>query len=174
MLTRDDFQYAMEMTKVLHEPDRRIETFGTTRFDFEIISEDMDSVGQVRIRRGEVEAQKPTLIKPGNLSEVELEGFDPKVLGVIEQMKQEGLDLNFLQYGFQFRRRNLTEELVHDRIEAVKDKALAEVRRTGNPSLAIVESIDDVWEVGIMKLTLDLIMQSRDINRFDLKRKGLI
>ena len=62
MLTPDNFQYAMESTTVIHEPDRRIDTFGATRFVFEILSEPMDSVGQVCIRRGEVEAQKPQLL----------------------------------------------------------------------------------------------------------------
>ncbi len=32
MHSPDDVQYAMETTRVLLEPDRRIETFGTTSF----------------------------------------------------------------------------------------------------------------------------------------------
>lgn len=174
MLNSDDFQYAMETTRVLHEPDRRIDTFGSTRFEFEILSEQMDSVGKIRIRRGEVEAQKPQLIKPTGFTDVELEGFDPKVLRVIEHLREMGTDLGFLQYGFQFRRSDVSEEIVHDRLETVRDRALEEVRRTGNPSLAIIESVDDAWEVGIMKFTLEMIMKSSQINRFDLKRKGLL
>lgn len=174
MLTPDDFQYAMETTKVLHEPDRRIETFGATRFEFEILSEPMDSVGKVCIRRGEVEAQKPQLIKPDGFSEIELEGFDPKVLKVIEHLREKGLDLNFLQYGFQFKRSEVSSEVIHDRIESVSDKALEAVRLSGNPSLAIIQSVDDAWEVGIMKFTLDMIMKSSEINRFDFKRRGLL
>ncbi len=174
MLTPDDFQYAMETTRVIHEPDRRIETFGATRFEFEILSEPMDSVGKVCIRRGEVEAQKPQLIKPAGFNEIELEGFDPKVLRVIEHFKEQGIDLSFLQYGFQFKRSDVSKELVHDRLESVSEKALEAVRFSGNPSLAIIQSVDDAWEVGIMKFTLDMIMKSQDINRFDLKRRGLL
>ena len=106
----------METTRVIHEPDRRIETFGATRFEFEILSEPMDSVGKVCIRRGEVEAQKPQLIKPDGFSEIELEGFDPKVLRVIEHFKERGIDLSFLQYGFQFKRSEISKEFVHDRL----------------------------------------------------------
>ena len=174
MLSPDDFQYAMETTQVLYEPDRRIDTFGSTSFDFEILSEPMDSVGTVRVRRGEVEAQKPTLIKPDGFDEIELEGFDPKVLGVINHLKEQGIDLSFLQYGFQFRRSEVSEELVHERIESVRDKAVELARKEGNPSLAIIESVDDTWEVGVMKFTLEMIMKSRDINQFDLKRRGLL
>ncbi|MGC6566895.1 MAG: hypothetical protein ACON38_14945 [Akkermansiaceae bacterium] len=164
----------METTRVLHEPDRRIETFGSTRFEFEILSEQMDTVGKVMIRRGEVEAQKPQLIKPTGMSDIELEGFDPKVLQVIEHLQEMGADLSFLQYGFQFRRSEVSEEIVHERLETVRDNVMAEVRRTGNPSLAIIESVDDAWEVGVMKFTLEMILRSSDINRFDLKRKGLL
>lgn len=174
MLTPDNFQYAMETTKVLHEPARRIETFGMTRFEFEILSEPMDSVGKVCIRRGEVQAQKPQLIKPDGFTEIDLEGFDPKVLKVIEHLKEQGLDLSFLQYGFQFKRSDVSEEIIHDRLENVCDKALEAVRVSGNPSLAIIQSVDDAWEVGIMKFTLDMIMKSTDINRFDFKRRGLL
>jgi hypothetical protein len=56
----------------------------------------------------------------------------------------------------------------------VSEKALEAVRFSGNPSLAIIQSVDDAWEVGIMKFTLDMIMKSQDINRFDLKRRGLL
>ncbi len=174
MLSPDHFQYAMETTKVLHEPDRRIETFGATRFAFEILSEPMDSVGKVCIRRGEVEAQKPQLVKPEGFQDIELEGFDPKVLKVIEHLRKQGLDLSFLQYGFQFKRSEVSTEIIHDRLENVSEKALEAVRLSGNPSLAIIESVDDAWEVGIMKFTLDMIMKSSEINRFDLKRRGLI
>jgi len=174
MFTPDNFQYAMETTKVLHEPDRRIETFGVTRFEFEILSEPMDSMGKVCIRRGEVEAQKPQLVKPEGFNEIALEGFDPKVLKVIEHLREKGLDLSFLQYGFQFKRSEVSLELVHDHLESVSDKALEAVRRSGNPSLAIIQSVDDAWEVGIMKFTLDMIMKSSEINRFDFKRRGLI
>jgi len=174
MPSPDDFQYAMEASKVLHEPARRIDTFGSTRFEFEVLSEPMDSVGSVRVRRGEVQAQKPQLIKPEGFSDIELEGFNPQMLEVIEHLKQNGVDLSFLRYGFQFKRSEVAEEIVHDHMESVKEKALENVRRTGNPSLAVIETIDDSWEVGVMKFTIDMIMKSSEINRFDFKRRGLL
>ena len=36
MYSPDDVQYALETTRVLYEPDRRIDTFGSTRFEFEL------------------------------------------------------------------------------------------------------------------------------------------
>lgn len=50
MHTEYDIQYALENTQVLHEPDRRIDTFGSTQFEFQLVSELMDSVNATRIR----------------------------------------------------------------------------------------------------------------------------
>ena len=86
----------------------------------------------------------------------------------------QGVDLNFLRYGFLFKRTGVSTETVHDRIESVCDKALESVRRSGNPSLAVILGVDDAWEVGVMKFTLEMIMKSRDINHFDFKRRGLL
>jgi hypothetical protein len=175
-LSRDHFLYAMETSRVLHEPDRRIATFGETRFQFQLVSELLDRAGEVRIRSGEMEACKPMLIRP--VPEMEWEGFDEESrerLGpLLENLRQQGLDLAFLQYGFRFRRSNVTEEIVHEPMDAVCDRLLEDVRRTGNPMLAILEGVDDHWEIALVKFSLEMIAQSHAINRFDLQRKKLL
>lgn len=174
MPSQDNIQYAMEATKVLREPDRRIDTFGSTSFKFEMVSEDMDQVGRIRIRSGEVEARKPVLIKPEGFREIELEGFDPKVLQLIDHMKERGEDFAFLQYGFKFKRGEVTEQTVHDSMANVRGRVLEEARQGNNPALAVIEGVDDAWEFSVMKFTLEMIMKSQEINRFDFKRKGLL
>ena len=49
--SRDDIRYAAEMTRVVYEPDRRIDTFGDTRFNFLLLSELMDEVNVARAQR---------------------------------------------------------------------------------------------------------------------------
>ena len=73
--SRDDIRYAAEMTRVVYEPDRRIDTFGDTRFNFLLLSELMDEAGVVRVRSGWVEAEKPKIIRPSVYNEVSTEGF---------------------------------------------------------------------------------------------------
>ncbi|RYD36931.1 MAG: hypothetical protein EOP86_04690, partial [Verrucomicrobiaceae bacterium] len=75
MYSEDSIQYALETTEVLHEPDRRIDTFGTTSFQFHLISELMDDVSQVRVRSGQIHAERPTILKPEPYSDLEFEGF---------------------------------------------------------------------------------------------------
>ncbi len=178
MPSQDDIQYAMETTRVLHEPDHRIQTFGETRFEFQLLSEPMDEVGKVRIRTGEVEAMKPRILRPEPYRDIELEGFDESARArfdkMVEKMRAEGRDLAFLQYGFRFRRGAVSQELIHDSIEAVRERVLEDIRRTGNPSLAIIEGVDDTWEISILKFSFEMILRSHEINAFDFKRKGLI
>ncbi|MFC4994311.1 hypothetical protein [Rubritalea tangerina] len=170
----DNIQYAMEQTRVLREPDRRIDTFSSTRFRFTIISELMDSVGKVRVRQGEVEAQKPQIIKPAAYNSVELEGFDEKARELLEWMKEKGVEPVFFQYGFHFRRTEVTEQIYSDSIEMVKERVLEEAHRVDDPMMAVVEGVDDAWEVGLLKFTIDMIEKSQSINQFDFQRRGLL
>ena len=47
-MTEDDFQYAVENTKVILAPEQQIATFGSTSFRFYLISELMDRVNEIR------------------------------------------------------------------------------------------------------------------------------
>ncbi len=174
----DDIQYAMETTRVLREPDRRIDTFGETSFEFQLISELMDQVGQVRIRTGTVQAMRPRILRPQPYREIELEGFDDtaraRLDSLIEKLRAEGRNLAFLQYGFQFRRGQVHEEIIHDSLDAVRERVLEDIRRSGNPALAVIEGVDDAWEVSILKFSFEMILRSHEINTFDFKRRGLL
>jgi hypothetical protein len=56
----------------------------------------------------------------------------------------------------------------------VTERLLGDVRKSGNPMLAIIEGVDDTWEVSLMKFAMDMIVNSHQINTFDLKRKKLL
>lgn len=178
MPSPDDIQYALETTRVLREPDRRIDTFGDTRFEFQIISELMDRVGEVRIRSGEMEAKKPRILRPEPYRSIDLDGFDEgaraRFDALVERLRAEGRNLAFLQYGFQFRRGEVREEIVHESMDAVRGRLLEDARRTGNPSLALIEGVDDAWEVAVLKFSFDMILRSHEINTFDFKRRGML
>jgi hypothetical protein len=178
MHSPDDIQYALEMTKVLREPDRRIETFGDTRFEFQLISELMDRSGEIRLRTGEVEAMRPRIFRPEPYRGIELEGFDDtaraRLDAMVEKYRSEGKNLAFLQYGFQFRRGHVQEEIIHDSLDAVRERVLEDIRRTGNPARAVIEGVDDAWEVSILKFSFEMILRSHEINAFDFKRRGLL
>ena len=178
MHREDDIHYALETTRILYEPDRRIDTFSATRFEFRLLSELMDSAGQVRIRTGEVEASKPLLLRPDEYRDVELDGFGEEMRArfdeLVEHLHEQGFDLAFLKYGFQFRRGEVREEIVYDSFDAVIERAVEEARRAGNPMEAVIAGVDDAWEISILKFAFHMITKSQDINRFDFHRRGLL
>jgi hypothetical protein len=116
------------------------------------------------------------LIRP--TPDMEWEGFDEesreKLGKLLDNLQQQGMDLAFLQYGFRFRRSAVQEEIVREPIEDVSARLLEDVRRNGNPMLAILEGVDDAWEIALVKFSLEMIAQSQSINRFDLQRKKLL
>ncbi len=172
-LSFDDIAYAMEHTVVVHEPDRLIDTFGTTNFQFHLLTEPMDSVGVVRVREGRMEAERPKILRPEGYDDLLFEGFGEQAKTFAEWFRQHG-NIAFFQYGFHFAKRGFTEELVHSPIEEVRDRIAGEIRSSGDPSRALICGVDDSWEVSLIKFTMETIARSLRINAFDFKRRGLL
>lgn len=174
MPTEFDIQYALEMTSVLHEPDRRIDTFGSTQFEFLLVAELMDAVSTVRVRSGRIEAERPVILRPEGFSGFDFEGFGPEARVFGDWLQQHAHRLAFLKYGFTFRQKEMTEEIVHEPIEAVCGRLVEETRASGNPMRAVIQGVDDAWEVCLLKFTVEMIERSHGINLFDFKRRGLL
>lgn len=173
-LTHDDFIYAIESTRVIHEPDRRIDTFGSTNFEFHLISELMDSVNQVRVREGRIEADRPRILKPEGYEDLNFEGFGEQGEAFRDWFRENAADVAFLKYGFNFIRSDISETLVHDKVEAVCDRIVSDINSSGNPMKAVIHGVDDTWEISLLKFTLDMIQKSQGINVFDFQRRGLL
>lgn len=174
MLDPDSFQYAMENTEVILAPQRRIETFGSTHFRFHVVSELMDRVNQVRIRDGELHAERPQLITPGHYHQMLLEGFGEKAGEFVRWLERNAENLAVLKYGFQFRKTNVTESIVHSPLEEVVARLREEVERREDALSAIIQGVDEGWEVSLLKFASDLIQSSSGDNMGDFRRRGLL
>lgn len=165
----------MRNTRVLYVPDRRIDSFGDTRFNFRLITEPMDEVGVCRIRSGWVEASRPRIVRPAALRGVETEGFSAAAARFFEWMEANGVSMAPLfKYGFCFSRSDVQEEMVHDSAREVEDRVLQEALSSGDPFRAVIAGVDDAWEVSLLSFMMEMIQQSHEINLFDFRRRGLI
>ncbi len=173
-LSYDDIHYAMEATRVLHEPGRRIDTFGSTNFEFCLVSELMDSVNVVRIREGRIEADRPRILKPQGYESLQFEGFGEQAEMFAAWLRQFKGNLAFLRYGFSFTKTEVVETMVHDPFQVVCDRVVNQVRDSGDPSKAVIQGVDDTWEISLLKFNMEMIEQSQGINLFDFKRRGLL
>jgi hypothetical protein len=173
-MTRDDFDYAIENTHVIVAPQQQIATFGTTSFDFYLISELMDRVDQVRIRNGKIHAERPQILTPEHYCRLLLEGFGEKAERYIERLREHARNIAVLRYGFQFRKTDLSEQTLRDSVDAVINRTKRNVERKNESLSAVIHGVDDAWEVCLLKFTIDLIERSSGGNLGDFRKRGLM
>ena len=174
MWSEDDFQYAVENTQVILAPENHIATFGTTNFRFYLISELMDQVNEVRVRDGRIHAERPQLVTPEHYHRLMLEGFGEKAQQFAEQLRERMRNITVLRYGFQFRKTDVVENTVRDSLASVIKRTKLHVERSEEPGSAVIQGVDDAWEVCLLKFTIDLIERSSGGNVGDMRRRGLI
>jgi len=173
-MTKDDFDYAIENTRVIVAPERQIATFGSTSFDFYLISELMDRVDQVRIRNGKIHAERPQILTPEHYCRLLLEGFGEKAERYIERLREHAQNIAVLRYGFQFRKTDLSEQTLRDSVDAVINRTRQNVERKNESLSAVIHGVDDAWEVCLLKFTIDLVDRSSGGNLGDFRKRGLI
>lgn len=173
-MDRDSFSYALENTRTHVEPDGLIDTFGTTVFDFVLVSELMDEVNRVRLRRGTLQAERPRIVASQHFARIMLEGFGERAREFADWLERHGEDLKFLRYGFQFTKSNMREEVVSGELDRVVAQAVREARDGGPSRRAVIESVDDAWEVSLLKLAVDTAQRSAGGNVEEWRRRGLL
>jgi hypothetical protein len=173
-MTRDDFDYAIENTRVIVAPEQQIATFGNTSFNFYLISELMDRVDQVRIRNGKIHAERPQILAPEHYCRLLLEGFGEKAERYVDQLREHARNIAVLRYGFQFRKTDLNEQTLRESIDAVIGRTKRRVESANEPLSAIIHGVDDAWEVCLLKFTIDLVERSSGGNLGDFRRRGLL
>jgi len=173
-MNKDNFDYAIENTQVILAPQRQIATFGSTSFHFYLISELMDRVNEVRVRNGKIHADRPQILTPEHFSRLLLEGFGDKAQRYVDQLREQARNFAVLRYGFQFRKTDVTERMFRDPLDAVIARTKSQVEDMEEPLSAIIQGVDDAWEVCLLKFTIDMIERSAGGNFGDLRKHGLI
>lgn len=174
MWSEDDFQYAAENTQVILAPEHQIATFGSTSFRFYLISELMDRVNEIRVRDGRIHAERPQIVTPEHYARLLLEGFGDKAQRYVEQLRERTRNFAVLRYGFQFRKTDVTENTVRDSLDSVIERTKTKVQTSGEPLSAVIQGVDDAWEVCLLKFTIDLIERSSGGNLGDFRKRGLL
>lgn len=170
-----DIPYAIANTEVLYVPDRRIDTFGETRFNYRLITEPMDEVGTSRVRCGWVEAHRPRILRPLGMDAVEMEGFSPGAAEVVEWLRSHaGRESTLFKYGFCFSRTEVLVETVHEDSREVADRIVKEALESGDSFRAVIRGVDNAWEASLLRFMMEMIQQSHEINAFDFRRRGLV
>ena len=173
-MNKENFEYAIENTQVILAPEQKIATFGSTSFNFYLISELMDRVDQVRVRNGKIHAERPQILTPDHYTRLLLEGFGEKAQAYVDQLRESLHNIAVLRYGFQFRKTDVTEETLRDSMSSVITRTRRRVENANEPLSAVIQGVDDAWEVCLLKFTIDMIERSSGGNLGDFRKRGLI
>src|SRR4051812_37109259 len=134
----------------------------------------MDRVNEVRVRDGRIHADRPQILTPDHIARLLLDGFGEKAERYMDQLRERSRNLAVLRYGFQFRKSDVNEHTVRDPLEAVIARTKSMVEDMNEPLSAVIQGVDEAWEICLLKFTIDMIERSSGGNVGDFKSKGLL
>jgi hypothetical protein len=173
MSSNPDFDrwYAAKSARFLVEPSHRLETFGNTLVNYHLISELPDHPGKVRVREGRLEAHQPIVIMP-HVADVEMDGFGDEAKAYLEFLKENEKNLRILQYGYHLKSDNFSEQIVTDRLSVVTERVKDEVIASNDKFAAVVQCVDEPWDVALVELWLREVNRSAKGNIDELQKNG--
>ena len=173
MSSNPDFDrwYAAKSARFLLEPSHRLETFGTTLVNYHLISELDDYPGKIRVREGRLEAHQPLVITP-DFAQIEAEGFGDEAKAYLEFLRETEKNLRILQYGYHLKSDNFSEQIVTDRLSVVTERVKEEVLASNDKFAAVVQCVDEPWDVALVELWLREVNRSARGNIDDLQKNG--
>lgn len=168
--TQFDFWYAVNNTEIVMLPTRHLETFGSTVLNYVLISELMDSVDQVRVREGRMQASQPQIVTPEAYAKLFMEGFGEEARRYMDWLKEHEKDVRILSYGYRLSQESFSEHVVTEKVKAVVERVQTEVKAKGDPFSAVVVGVDNPWDVCLVKLFWEIIQGSARSNIVELTR----
>ena len=173
MSSSPDFDrwYAAKSARFLVEPSHRLETFGNTLVNYHLVSELPDHPGKIRVREGRLEAHQPLVITP-HFSQIEAEGFGDEAKAYLDFLKENEQHLRILQYGYHLKSDKFSEQIVTDRLSVVTERVKDEVIASNDKFAAVVQCVDEPWDVALVELWLREVNRSAGGNIKELQQKG--
>ncbi len=166
-----DRWYAAKSARFLVEPSHRLETFGNTLVNYHLVSELDDNPGKVRVREGRLEAHQPLVIAP-RFQEAEVEGLGESARAYFEFLRENEEHLRILRYGYRLKSDNFSEQIVTDRLSVVCERVKTEVLEKGDPFAAVIQCVDNPWDVALVELWLREVNRSASRHISDLQKSG--
>lgn len=168
-----DFWYAVNNTEIVVMPQKHLETFGATTLNYHLVSELMDSVGQTRVREGRMQAAQPQIITPQAYSSTLLEGFGEEASKYVEWLKEHEQNVKILQYGYTLKQESFSEHIVTKSKELVLKEIQDDITRREDTLSAVVDGVDDPWDVCLIKLFWEVVQQSASTNVQQMAKRNL-
>jgi hypothetical protein len=167
---------AVSHTEILRQPKQSLATFGITNIHYYLVTEPVytdlvNDVAETVIREGRVIAEKPRVVTPYYLSQIE--GFSSEARRYFETLLNKyGVGVPGLLYSY----RNEPKELniVSDNLLSVVAKLNTEIDQRGDPLTSIIKGTDELWDVSLMKFIYEITERSLRSNLVQMGARGLL
>lgn len=170
-----DFWYAVQNTRILQLPRNNLETFGTTRIQYHLLSESMDRVNEVRVREGSLSASQPQILLPDHFKRQQIQGFeDEETNRFLDWLKTHQPDMRFLQYGFTISKQDIQDTILHDPLEVVAENVMKQVAERNQANTAVLLGVEQPWEVSLFKMMVDMVERSAPGQISALQERNLL
>lgn len=169
-------EHAARHTEILRHPRQHLSTFGITNVYYYIVTEPVYSelvkdVSETVIREGRVIAEKPKIVTPYYLTQ--LEGFSYDARRYFEMLlRMHGPDTPGLFYTYKNEPKGLN--IVSDNWPVVVDRLNEEIDKKGDPLASIIKGQDDLWDVSLLKFIYEITSRSIPDNIAQLGSRGLL
>lgn len=163
-----DRWYALRHVKIILQPSSELETFGTTLFNYHLISELEDCPGKIRIREGRLEAHQPRVILP-SFNEITTEGIGDAAKEYLDFLRD---NMRILRYGYNLKSDKFSEQIVTDSLAAVTERVKSEVVESGDRFAAVIQGVDEPWDIALVELWRREVERAADRNIKELQKKG--
>ncbi len=173
-MDENKIRYAVEHTEVLINPKRSLSTFGTTNIQYFLLTEPIyeefaNREKETVIREGKVIAEKPKIITPSYL--LNLEGFSPEARQYFEMVRREvGPHAPGLLYSYKNEPPNLT--IVSEDMMAVAGRLKEMIEREDRPLTAVLKGVDELWDISLLKFISTITRQSMPHHMEDIGSRG--
>ncbi len=174
MASYADLWYAARTTRIVYAPPKVLETFGETSVRYFMLTEILDTVGQVRIRQGRITALRPRVVTPRYFVNQALVNFGPEAREYIEGVLRSTEGLRIIEYGLQFRKEEYSEETVRGNIEEIAEQVTRQAKANDHDLCGVVIGVDDHWEVSLLRFIHDVVQRSLPRNARDMADRGLL
>jgi hypothetical protein len=161
----------LQETRLLRAPKRLLDTFGSTRIEYHLVSPVEDLPDKTRLREGRIVSERPKILTPQTLRE-RFEGFGEEAREFADWLCREyrGV-LRALEY--QFKNEDLHTRVLGQAPRQTARRIQDELDERGVADAAVILCPDAAWSLAVMKFTLDEASRSFPTHLKELESRSL-
>ncbi|MBI2955454.1 MAG: hypothetical protein HYY30_14160 [Chloroflexi bacterium] len=163
-------------TEVLRLPKQVLATFGVTAITYYLLTEPVyaeleEQTSETVVRKGKVTAERPQIVTPYYLLSL-FRGFEHGQEYAQYLLNMHGAHSPALLYSYH----NELQEtsIVSEPPKVVAGRLNDQLEKDGEALSAIIQGVDHLWDISLMKFIYELTLQSLGQNVGELGQRGLL